>query len=188
MPNVTITVSEELKAQMDNYSEVSWSEICRNAISQYISQRENPTPKIELDARVSNLIAYNYTTGYPTLTIDLRIQNKLNVEIAVDRILATAKTFANDGRTVVLGQAYFLYRAIIGSNSRVIATIDFTFPKEKLEEFQGKFTHTFDCYINCVIFVDGFKERYSQDVPFQIPIDVWNDVMKKALGTDQATP
>ena len=49
MPNVTITVSEELKAQMDNYSEVSWSEICRNAISQYISQRENPTPKIELD-------------------------------------------------------------------------------------------------------------------------------------------
>src|SRR3989304_6794006 len=106
MPNVTITVSEELKTEMDKYSEVSWSEICRNAIASYIAQRVAPAPKIERDVRNSMLDNYDYETGYPTLIVDLRIQNRMNTEVTVDRILATVRTEAQDGRRVIFGQAY----------------------------------------------------------------------------------
>ena len=187
MPNVTITVSEELKTEMDKYSEVSWSEICRNAIASYIAQRVAPAPKIELDVRNSMLDNYDYETGYPTLIVDLRIQNRMNTEVTVDRILATVRTEAQDGRRVIFGQAYDLRRRTIGPNSVGLATIRLAFPREKLLEFQNKFTQTFVCTIDCAAFVDCFTDAYRQEIPVQIPIDVWKRVMDKALGTNQAT-
>ena len=66
MPNLTINVPDQLKAEMDTLSEVNWSEICRKAISRYIAQRKNPSPQIELDVRTSTLTEYDYGTGYPT--------------------------------------------------------------------------------------------------------------------------
>jgi hypothetical protein len=186
MPNVTITVPEELKNEMDKFGEVSWSEICRNAISLYISQRKDPTPKIELDIRNSWLNDYDFDTGYPTLTVDIRIQNRMNSEITVDRILATAKSSAEGGQWAVFGQANDLHRRIISSNSVGGATVRLALPIEKLRELQNKFKSTFNCIFNFIVFVDGFKNPYSQDLTTQIAIDIWNTIIKKALGTNQA--
>ncbi|HLE75552.1 MAG TPA: hypothetical protein VI864_05855 [Candidatus Bathyarchaeia archaeon] len=187
MPNLTISVSDELKAEMDKLSEVNWSEVCRNAISMYIEQRKDPTPKIELDIRNSRLYDYDYETGYPTLIMDIRIQNRMNSEITVDRILTIVRALDPAGRTVPFGQANDLHRRIIGSNSVGLATIRLAFPREKLGELQNIFKSTFDCRVNCVVFVDGFKNEYRQEITFQIPIDVWNNVLEKALGKNQAT-
>ena len=93
MPNVTISVSDELKADMDRIAEVNWSEVCRNAISRYITERKNPSPNIELDLRSSRLTADTFETGYPTLSIDLRIYNKMDSAITVDRILSNEGKF-----------------------------------------------------------------------------------------------
>ncbi|MFQ6080380.1 MAG: hypothetical protein ACE5OW_01775 [Candidatus Bathyarchaeia archaeon] len=44
MPNVTISVSKELKEKMDAFREVSWSEVCRRAIANYIEARSSANP------------------------------------------------------------------------------------------------------------------------------------------------
>jgi hypothetical protein len=186
MPNVTITVPDDLKAEMDKLAEVSWSEICRNAIAQYISQRKDPTPKIELDIRSSRMNEYDFDMGYPTLTIDIRIQNRMSSEITVDRALATAWGYAEGGHTVAFGQANDLYKRIISSNSAGVGTVRFVFPIERLRELRNKFKSTFDCHVRFTVFADGFKNPYSQELVAQVPIDVWNSVLRKALGTSQA--
>lgn len=181
MPNLTISVPEKLKAEMETLSEVNWSEICRNAISRYVTQRKNPTPNIELDLRNSRITHYDFATGYPTLSIDLKIHNKMNSEITVDRILSKARFFTEERRALGIGSANDLRRRVIGSNSAGGATIDFVFTKEKITELQDALKSTFECHVSCMVFVDGFKNEYNQEVKAVIPIDRWNDVVKKAL-------
>lgn len=186
MPNLTISVPEKLKTEMDKFPEVSWSEICRKAITRYIDQRKNPIPNIELDLRNARITDYDYDTGYPTLSIDLRIHNKMNSEIMVDRILSKARFLAEDRRFHAVGSANDLHRRIIGSNSVGGATIRLVLPKEKITELQGVFKSTFDCHVICTVFVEGFKNAYNQEVKTMIPIDRWNDVVKKVLKTPQS--
>jgi len=187
MPNVTISVPEGLKTEMDALSEVNWSEICRNAISKYVEQRKNPTPNIELDLRNSRIIHYNFDTGYPTLSIDLRIHNKMSSEITVDRVLSKARFFTEDRRVLALGSANDLRRRRIGSNSVGGATIHFVFLREKIIELRDIFKSTFECHVSCTVFVDGFKNEYNQEVKTVIPIDRWSEVVKKVLKTNKAT-
>ena len=187
MPNVTISVPDELKAEMDKLSEVSWSEICRNAISRYIAQRKNPTPNIELDLRNARLNRYAFETGYPTLSIDLKIHNKMNSEITVDRILSNAKFLAEDSRYLPVGSANDLHRRFIGPNSDGFTTIHLVLPEKRIIELQDKLKSTFDCQIRCAVIVDGFRNEYNQEVKTIIPIDRWNDLVKQISKTHQAT-
>lgn len=187
MPNVTISVTEQLKSEMDKLQEVSWSEVCRKAISQYIAQRKNPTPNIELSLRNSRITHYDFTTGYPTLSIDLRIDNKMNSEITVDRVLSNARFLAEDRRLLAVGSANDLRKRNIGSNSVGSATILFVFPKEKIIELKDAFKSTFTCNVSCMVFVDGFKNGYNQEVKTEIPIDRWNEIVNKALNKNEAT-
>ena len=185
MPNVTISVSDELKGEMDRLSEVSWSEVCRNAISHYIAQRKNPTPNIELDPRNVRLYNHGFETGYPTLSIDLRIHNKMDSEITVDRILFNAKFIREDGYQPAIDSGSDLYKRIIDPGSVGGATLDLIIPKEKIESLQTEFQSTFYCDIRCIVFVEGFKQPYNQGVRTTIPIDHWNDFVKKVLKTNQ---
>lgn len=185
MVNVTISVTDELKAEMDKLQEVSWSEICRNAISRYIAQRKNTTPKIELDVRNSRLTDYAFETGYPTLSVDLRIYNKMDSEITVDRILSNVMFFLQSNAYPV-GSANDLHRRIIGANSVGGATIHLPLFKEKILDLKDMFNSTFDCRITCTVYVEGFRNEYNREVKTQIPIDVWEDVVRKALKAPQS--
>jgi len=40
MPNVTVSVDDSLKAQMDNHPEINWSEVARQAIREKIHDLE----------------------------------------------------------------------------------------------------------------------------------------------------
>jgi len=182
MPNVTISVSDELKAEMDTLSEVNWSEVCRKAISRYIAQRKNPVPDIELDLRVSRLIPDSFETGYPTLSIDLRIYNKMESEITVDRILSNA-SFIKDGRVYAIGSGYDLHKRNIGPNSAGGAQIHLILLREKISKLKDVFKSTFPCIIRCVVYIEGFRNPYNQEVKTRIPIDDWNDIVKKVLET-----
>jgi hypothetical protein len=187
MPNVTITVPEELKTKMDKYSEVSWSEICRNAINEYIAQRENPAPSIELDIRDVRL-ELHHDSGYPTLTATLRVHNKMNTEIVIDRTLYKVRFEAREeGRQYIAGSGFDLNRRLIPSNSVGHAQIDLPMFRWKLEKLEGKFKSTFPCKIQCTIIANGFKQPYNQEVRTEIPLDRWQDFTRKALETSQAT-
>jgi hypothetical protein len=180
MPNVTISVTDELKEEMDQFSEVSWSGICREAISRYIAERKTPVPRIEIDYRISTLNVKDWQTGYPTLKIDLKIFNKMASSIITDRILSVVTFWRYDERFPV-GIAYDFHKRVIGANSSGGATVDLILLKEKIRKLQDKFTSTFDCRAECTVYVEGFNQAYRREVSFKIPIDVWQDVVKKSL-------
>ena len=180
MPNLTISVPEGLKTEMDALSEVNWSEICRKAISKYIAERKNPTPSIELDLRNASLISQGYETGYPTLRVDLRIQNKMNSDITVDRILFNVR-FTAQGHVHMVDSAVDLHRRNIAANSVGGAQLHLVLPREKIDEMKSAFQSTFDCLITCLVYVDGFREAYRQEAETRIPIDDWNKFVVRAL-------
>jgi hypothetical protein len=180
MPNVTISVPEELKAEMDKLSEVSWSEICRNAISAYIAQRKRPTPNIELSLDGAALEHEDFQTGYPTLRIDLRIHNRMNCEIMLDRIIGVVD-FTHQTLHVPAGLGYNLHKQVIGSNSTGHTQIRVVLLREKLESLASKFTKTFHCKVHCTVFIEGFKSRYDQEFTTRIPIDEWKEVTARVL-------
>lgn len=184
MPNVTITVPDELKAEMDKLAEVSWSEICRKAITKYIEERKNPTPNFELDIRRSGLIesSNSYETGYPSLSVTLRLHNKMASEIMVDRILCTAR-FTESGHVYTLGSTEYLRKKLISPNSSGMMEVLFPISKEKFELLGEVFTSTFTATIDCAVYVEGFREPYVQDVETKIPIDIWKDLVKKSSTT-----
>jgi hypothetical protein len=185
MPNVTIAVSEDLKTQMDKYSEVNWSEICRNSISQYIAQRENPQPRINLAKGQVNLASYDYQIGYASMTINVLILNHMNMPIIVDRILAKVITQTHDGQTINLGQITELNRITIDGIGTGYTNLRLALPREKLLECKGRFTKTFDLRVVCSAFVDGFKDPYMQEFSHQMPIDLWNTTIDEALERSQ---
>jgi len=179
MPNVTISVSDELKAEMDKFPEVSWSEICRNAITKYIEERKRPTPNFELEIRRSGLIESPnaWETGYPTLSVTLKLYNKMASEITVDRILCIAR-FTESEHVFTLGSTAYLHRKLINPNSSGMMEVLFPIFKERLESLSEVFTSTFTCTVNCVVYVEGFREPYVQDLEMKIPIDNWKDLVK----------
>jgi len=184
MPNVTITVTDELKAEMDKLPEVSWSEICRNAIALYISQRKTPTPRIELSLNTVILEHNNFVTGYPTLMIELKMHNKMDSEIIVDRIIVNAKG-RKDSNVFPLGMGYDLHKKTVTPNSTVAARIYLVLLKEKIESLADVFTSSFHCEIHCAIYAEGFKNGYEQDLTTKIPIDEWKEVVAKTLKPSQ---
>ena len=187
MTNVTISVPEKLKAEMDKFPEVSWSEICRKAISQYISERKNPTPALELDIRSVRLEMY-HASGYPTLLATLRIHNKMNSTVVLDRIVFDVRFFSPQTDNMFrAGSGFDLNRRIIDSNSIGEAQLFLPMFKEKIVELENAFTSTFPCIINCVVIANGFKNPYNQEVRTEIPIDKWKKFTGKSLKTHQAT-
>lgn len=183
MPNVTISVPEKLKAEMDKLPEVSWSEICRKAITRYVNERKNPTPAMDVDIRDVRLDAY-HESGYPTLTATLRIHNKMNSDVTVDRILANVKFWApRSGNQYHVGSSFDLNRRVILASSVGGAQLFLPMFEEKIKKLAGEFTETFPCIIHCIVIADGFRNPYKQDVRTEIPIDRWKEFTKTTLKT-----
>jgi len=182
MPNVTISVPEELKVEMDKLSEVNWSEIGRKAISEYIAQRKNPHPSIGLDLRDVRMEMY-HPSGYPTLTLILNIHNKMNINITVDRILYNIRLRSpKTSQEFRVGSGFDLNRRVFIPNSIGGTVLFLPLFKWKLEELEGKFSSTFPCIVDCTVIANGFNNPYHQEVRTEIPIDRWLDFEKKALN------
>jgi hypothetical protein len=181
MPNVTISVPEALKSEMDTLSEVSWSKICREAISRYITQRNIPTPNIELDLEHARLQMQYHQSGYPVLSITLRIHNKMEFEITID-ILQLNVAFMKENSASYVGLRYDLFKNIILPTSTISKQTFIQIPKEKIEDLQNEFDSTFGCKIECLVFIDGFKQPYRRELWTRIPIDEWKKLVLRRTG------
>ena len=184
MPNVTISVPDSLKTEMDEFTEVSWSQICRDAISRYIVVRKNPTPKIELDLQRIDLRAKDFVQGYSSLIITLRIHNKMDFEIIVDRIIFHVD-FWNSSRVYTMGNSFDIHKIILNPTSTVTKSTYLNIYKEKIYELKNIFNATFPCSIRCVVFVEGFKQPYNTELHTRIPIDEWLEVVHETIGVRQ---
>lgn len=185
MINVTITVPDELRAEMVQLSEVNWSQICRKAISQYIMQRKNPKPNLELDLNDSRLEYPYHPSGYPVLTISTRIHNKMDFEIVIDRIQLDV-SFWKGNRTFSIDRRYDLNKQVIPGNSTINKQSYAVLHREKIDELQKTFDSSFRCKISCLVFVEGFKQPYHRNIKTKIPIDEWNTLVKYTLTKSRA--
>ena len=186
MVNVTITVPDSLKKEMDELSEVVWSPICRDAISRYIFERNNPSPMIEISSNEIYLRdgSNDHEIGYPTIRIPLRIHNKMSIGATIDRVIFRIKFWKNS-RAFPVGEGHDLYKLWISGNSTHSKNIFLVLLREKLEELKNTFDSTFTCEIKFTIFVDNFKQPYTGTVHTRIPIDDWNKTINKSLGEMQ---
>ena len=178
MPNVTISVSDELKTEMDKLSEVNWSEVCRNAIFIYMEQRKNPTPKIELDLRSVRLTDYDFQTGYPAIIMDIKLSNKLPSEIIIDRMFATAR-FIHDLKVLTASQTNNLKITHVPAYDCGLFTFNFTMLSDKLNTLRDEFNSSFECTIEIEVYVSGFKNSFSQTLQTTIAIDAWQNLLNK---------
>jgi len=172
MTNVTISVPEELKAEMDKFPEVSWSEICRKAISGYIQSRKNPVPQIQMRADEIRPESY-HESGYQGLRINLLIQNLMDFEIVVDRILYNVSFLTTRGQWDGAGSDYELYRHAVPANDVGSAQFFLKMMREKILHLDKFLEGTFQCNVRLIVFVEGFKHPCQQEVRFKIPIDEW---------------
>jgi len=172
MPNLTISVSEGLKTQMDSFSEVSWSEICRKAITAYIQSRMNPNPQIQLRADEISPESH-HESGYPGLRIDLLIQNQMGFEIVADRILYNVSFYTTRGQWDGAGSDVDLYKRSIAANAMGGAQFFLKMMEEKIIHLDQFLKETFRCKVECIVFVEGFKNPHKQEVRFKIPGDEW---------------
>ena len=185
MPNITISVSDQLKSEIDMLPEVNWSDVCRKAISRYIAERRNPTPNIELSLGEARLERYTHPTGYPTLAIMLRILNKMDSEISIDRVLAEVRFLDQAGRQPTVGVGYDLHRRVLGPAAVGGSQVFIPLLREKVEELQDLFDSTFRCDVRCTVFAEGFGNPYNQEVSTRIPIDDWRELVKATLKIKQ---
>jgi len=72
--NVTISISDDLATKMDAMPEINWSEVCRQAVSRYIEEKE-PKQKGELIEGLEN-----YLSGKLPLTEDKERIRKEEIE------------------------------------------------------------------------------------------------------------
>lgn len=179
MPNVTISVPEGLKTEMDALSEVNWSEICRKAISRYIAERKNPIPQIQLRAGETINPESYHESGYPGLLINLLIQNQMSFEIVVDRILFKVSLFTTRGQWDSVGSDVDLYRRSVSAGAMGGAQLFLRMLKEKIIHLDQFLSETFRCRVECILFVEGFRSPYKGQAYFKIPIDEWKKFVDK---------
>ncbi len=102
MANLTISIPDDLKSQMDSqFPETNWSSVCRSAIQQYVATRQNPYPRLEmfLEGIVQSPTS---ETGQPTFNTNIRIENRSPLDIVVDRIKLVM--VLTSGTTTIVGR------------------------------------------------------------------------------------
>jgi hypothetical protein len=185
MPNVTISVPDDLKAEMDKLQEINWSEVSRKAILKYIDERKNPTPRVEFDVRDVSIDTSYWQNGSPALKISLRIHNRTGSEIIVDRVLFYVR-FSEGSNQYGIWSGSDLYKKVINPNSSGDTQLILEMTHERIGLLEDVFKSTFYCQLNCVLFAVGFKFPYEQQLLIKIPIDEW----KKAVNrpSSSSTP
>jgi len=101
-------------------------------------------------------------------------------DITVDRIIFSAD-FVRESTYLAVGSGYYLHKKAVDSNSSQTVIISLILHKEVIESLKSKFTSTFNCDIQCVLYVEDFKNPYNQKLTTQIPIDVWKSLVEKVL-------
>ena len=169
MVNVTVSVTEELKAEMEKLSEVNWSEICRGAISKYIRVRKSPRPLLEFSAIRETCDERN---GVQRISIDLSIQNLMNVDVTIDRIFYEVWLATKD-RFVYASSGQYLRKQRIPQNSKRNIRLSAEIDRFTTLELEPKFKETFNCKFVLEAFTEEFKDELHSDVIVKIPIDEW---------------
>jgi len=179
--NFTVTVSEELKAEMDRYPEVNWSEVFRKNIQSYMQARQNPTPQLDFEMKEAH-VSWNWLLGQPRISVFVRIINRLTADVLLDRILfsvAVLTSTTREGRGGFEGQ-YLQYRQLLAGKS---TDIELTLHPNAdfLQRLTNKLESTFILQLDLIACVEGYPNPCVKQILGKVPIDEWKNEIETAL-------
>ena len=207
MVTLTVLIPDELKAEMEKFPDVNWSELTRKSIQVYLQNRQNRYPPLEFELKELH-------TGYlaeimePAMPILLRVTNNLDSELIVDRILLTVKVLAEHvaplrtedflnaknpealqkeqeakEKSALLGafkQNWLKYQSLIpgDSNIRLILSP----PVDLLRNLNERMQNTFWIDISLEVYVLGFVCPVYKNLSIRVPIDEWKSEVATTLN------
>jgi hypothetical protein len=181
--NFTVTISEELKAEMDRYPEVNWSEVFRKNIQSYMQVRQNPTPQLDFEMKEAH-VSWNWLLAQPRISVFLRIVNRLAADVLLDRILfsvAVLTSTTREARGGFEGQ-YLQYRQLSSSKSTDVELSLYP-DAELLERLTNKLEATFVLQLDLTACVEGYPNPCVKQIIGKVPIDEWKNEVGTALDS-----
>jgi hypothetical protein len=186
MVNFTVTMSEELKAEMDRYPEVNWSEVFRKSIQTYLQIRQNPVPQLEFEMREAH-VSWNPFLARPFVYVNLKATNRMMADLVIDRILydiVFLKSFHE--RTARGGfEGQFLEYRKLQPDKPADIQVAFYPDVDLLRRLTDMMESTFGLQADLTVFVQGFTNPYHIQVFIKVPIDEWKNEVKSALDNNK---
>jgi len=127
MPNITLSVSNEMKVRMDQFTEVSWSDVCRYSIQEYLEQREKNTKITDSEKlKVLTTIDIVGRRRDNKLVYMIKIKNIDEFDVILDRaIFGVEYSFeAKQRRTIDSPHYYFDMTNISSGDICLISSYD----------------------------------------------------------------
>lgn len=171
MANITVSVPEELKAKMDQMTDVNWSEIARNGFTQYIRTRESQSPPIHVGVRT-----FSFATDMEkdtVLRVGLQLRNDSDAPLVIDRMSISA----NIGGWYV-GPQYRHEGSYINKNSESNMPLDLKLVPTIAISLIRSIKASFRCELTIVTYCDGFAAPYHFYHSEKVTIEEWNSYLK----------
>ena len=181
MVNFTVSIPEDLKAEMDKFPEVNWSNLTRKSIQEYLSNRNSWYPPVEFEIEEMHL-RYDNDLMKPSLSLSLKSTSKLDYQLVVDRILYKIEFDKEYGRGKLQGafsEQSLGYQLISTSGSKI--TLSFYPEITMLRRLRDKLDATFWVYVTLQAYVQGFTSPNTNVLSIKVPIDEWKTQVEAVL-------
>ena len=181
MVNFTVALPEDLKAEMEKFSDVNWSDFIRKNIQLYLRNRKNSFPPLNFELEGLSVL-YNADLKRPSMRLYLTVTNKMDIKLIIDRILFKVEFDKEFGRNKLEGafvNQSLEYQPILTGETKI--TIDFYPQLDMLFRLNKKMDATFWVYVTLTTYVQGFESAHTQVIWTKFPIDGWRNAMSFAL-------
>ena len=195
MVNFTVSIPEDLKAEMDKFPDVNWSELTRKSVQNYLQNRKNMFPPLEFDLKEVHF-TYVDNLMQPSMSVFLKVDNKLDSQLIIDRMLFTVKfvkehfiPHGEDYRIIeareknalqgVFKESSLDYRSLCSGVSNM--DIRLSPPVEILRRLNDKMQATFWIDISLWTYIQGFENPAIKNLSVKVPIDEWKNEVRVAL-------
>lgn len=182
--NLTVSLPEKLKEEMDKFSDVNWSELTRKAIQSYLKNRTASYPPIDLTIDGMS-ITYDDIINQPKISFRLKAVNKLDAQLIIDRILFKVefdKEFGRSKRQGAFNGQSLEYQKVLSAENNTTIHLS-SYPNVDLLRKLSKVLHsTFWIYVTLYVYVEGF-DNPKIEVPYiKVPIDEWKNQITYVLN------
>jgi hypothetical protein len=183
--NFTVSISEKLKTEMDEFPDVNWSELTRKAIQAYLENRKNAYPPI--DFRIQEVhITYDNEIKKPLMSFSLKALNKSDSELIIDRTLFNIELYKEYGRGKIqgafVGQSLDYQRVLSGEHESEIKLVFYP-DVGMLKRLNNLLQSTFWIYITLTVYVKGFDLPQIKVPSIKVPIDEWKNEVTRTLNS-----
>jgi hypothetical protein len=201
MVNFTVSLPEELKAEMDKFPDVNWSELTRKSIQNYLRNKSHIFSPLEFEL-TDVRFTYSHDLMQPLMVVYLKVtKNSLDSQLTIDRMLFTVKfvkehfvPHGEDYRTVKAKENEALKGAFADSllyHTHIIKSEDdleipLSLPIAVLRRVRDKIQATFWIDITMTAYVQGFEHSPSKNLSIKVPIDEWQTQLNSVLSNYDA--